>query len=294
MQNRKLVLAEIETLRTIKFLAQAYEEIAVMRIQKAKTSVLYTRNFVANLSKVFFDVKSSYQREITKALEKSKKKDLPNNLSVFKKNGRTALVLISANTKLYGDIIKRIYDQFLEAVNSGQDDAVIIGKFGKGLYDQEKTKREYAYFELPDMKVTLEDLKPLIEYLAPFEKVKVFYGKFANVVTQLPATSSISGEEPLETQTAETDNKTYFAFEPSLESILQFFETSALSALFKQTADESELARLASRVMAMEDALMTIEKKEDILWLEQMRTKKILDNRKQIEVMAGSSLWGGK
>src|SRR3990167_3327468 len=105
-------------------LAEVYEEISIMRIQRIKTSVLKTRNFSDELSKVFFDVKSSYVNKLIEMRKKrvTKNTPLPTNLT---KNNKEALVLLSANTKLYGDIVPRVFNLFLDQARKRKSDLVI-------------------------------------------------------------------------------------------------------------------------------------------------------------------------
>jgi F0F1-type ATP synthase gamma subunit len=62
-----------------------------------------------------------------------------------------------------------------------------------------------------------------------------------------------------------------FIFEPTLEKIFHFFETQIMANLFSQTLLENQLARHASRVNAMEEALGHIE--EESKKLHQMQTR---------------------
>ena len=75
MAQKKLINEELEALNSIRDLAQSYEEIAVIRIQKIKDSVLKTREFLTDLSDVFVDLKSSYERELKELMERIKKGD---------------------------------------------------------------------------------------------------------------------------------------------------------------------------------------------------------------------------
>ena len=56
MAQRKVLLEELEALNSLKDLAESYEEIAAIRMQKIKDSVLRTRNFLTDLSGVFVDL----------------------------------------------------------------------------------------------------------------------------------------------------------------------------------------------------------------------------------------------
>lgn len=290
MVNKNKIADELGLVGTFKMLVQAYEEIAVIKMQRVRNSVLSSREYLSRLSEVFYDVKSNYKKQIEKLLAKNKKGVGAFSFLTQTKNGKSVSLLLSANAGLYGDIVGRVYRLFIESIKKEQTDIVIIGKIGKELFDTEKIGRNYDYFELPDTGVKLEDLKQIVNKILNYEKVDVFYGKFKTVVSQDPTVTNVSGES-FEEAKEEAKEKITFHFEPSLSRIVQFFQNQVFTSLFKQTISESELAKFASRIKAMEDALSNIEKTEGNLISESRRVTKLIRNKKQIEMLAGISMW---
>ncbi len=294
MAQRKIVLEELEALNSIKELAESYEEIAVVRMQKIKDSVLRTRQFLTSLSDVYVDLKSSYGREIKELLEKVKKGD-KHVFPTLQKNGKTLLVYLSSNGKLYGSVTQKTYRLFMEEVRKVQNDTtdiVIIGKAGKEMYDTSEAKKAYEYFEIPDTTVEITHIKKLMVKFLQYEKVYIFYGKFGNVVKQSPIATSITGETLFESEApAQVPREDRFIFEPTLEKIFHFFETQIMANLFSQTLLENQLARHASRVSAMEEALVNIEEEGKKLHQQQVRIKHLMQNKKQLETISGVLLW---
>lgn len=291
MQSKIGLIQEEEVIKTFKLLATAYEEISVVKMQRVRSSVLSTRKFLEMLSEIFFDVKVNYKREITQLLAQNKKGVGTSSLSTLNKNGKTVSVLLSSNTKLYGDIIKRVYTLFIDTATKTDTDIVIIGRVGREYFEQGKHSQKYIYFDMPDNNVTFADIEPIIKILLLYERVNVYYGRFANVITQVPTVTNVSGEEAMNIE-VETEKKIKFMFEPNLIEILNFFEGQVFESLFKQTADEAELARLASRIRAMETALGTIEETEGSLRNFIRKNTRLLKGKKQIEALSGISLWG--
>lgn len=293
MHEKNRILSEISFINSLKILAEVYEEISIMRIQRIKTSVLKTRSFLDDLSQVFFDVKNSYRNLITEVLNKKITKDtpLPTNLT---KNGKEIAVFLSANTKLYGDIVPRVFNLFLDQVRKRKPDMVICGKLGKDMFDQKKTGWQYMYFDIPDTDVGFEDLKSLISYILNYQRIIIFYGKFVNIINQVPVYTNISGEQPFdESQTKFEETKNIkFLFEPSVEKIFDFFQTQILTSLFKQTIHESQLSRYASRINAMEEALSNIATNINNLKNKERKINRLIQNKKQTETIAGISFWG--
>ncbi len=78
-----------------------------------------------------------------------------------------------------------------------------------------------------------------------------------------------------------------FIFEPTLQKIFHFFETQIMANLFSQTLLENQLARHASRVNAMEEALVHIQEETKKLTHKKSVTKHLSDNKKQLETISG-------
>lgn len=289
MLNKQTVQIEINLVQTLQQFAQAYEEVSVVRMQRVRSSVLTNRAFSEKLNEIFTDVKSSYRNEILQLMEKNKKK-LKNKMSITAKTKTSVNVLVSANTKLHGDIIKKSFNLFVQNSKNASDDLVIVGRVGRDLYEQQASKRFYTYFDLPETNIKTEDIKPLISFLIQYEKVNVFYGRFTNVIQQIPTATNVTGETPLE-QALPPEKRVRYFFEPSLERVLLFFENEVFGSLVLQTVHEGELARLASRITAMEDALVNINKTRGLLNAEERRIKRLNQNKKQIESISGIALW---
>lgn len=290
MPQKKLIQEDLEALNSIKDLAESYEEIAVVRMQKIKDSVLKTREFLIAISDIFVDLKASYNREVVdliKRIKTGEKTLLPG----LQKNGKTLLVYLSSNGKLYGSVTTKTFHLFIDDLKNpdyAKADIAIIGNAGKEMFEGSSQKRPYTYFEIPDTKVDVGHIKELMQTFLSYERVYVYYGKFANVVNQNPIASSITGEEVFETEVhEETPREDRFIFEPSLEKIYSFFETQIMANLFSQTLLENQLARHASRVNSMEAALVHIEEETKKLNQLTVRLKHLSQNKKQIETISG-------
>lgn len=294
MAQRKKIQEDLEALNSIKNLAESYEEIAVVRMQKLKDSVLKTRDYLQDLSDVFVDLKSSYEREVKELIARQKKGD-KTILPVLQKINKTLIVYLSSNGKLYGAVTGKTYKLFIQELKKTKReevDIVIIGSAGKEMYDNSGVGRKYEYFEIPDTTVEIDHIRKLMQKFIQYEKVYVYYGKFGNVVKQSPIATSISGEDIFEAEVINpTPREDRFIFEPTLEKIFHFFETQIMTNLFSQTLLENQLARHASRVNAMEEALIHIEEEAKKLNRVKNTVKHQLQNKKQLETMSGVVLW---
>jgi F0F1-type ATP synthase gamma subunit len=301
MRNKQILKNDIDLNQSLSMLMQAFQEISVMKMQKARLSVLNSRQFLEKLTEVFYDVKESYRKQIVALAKKKKKKDLA-EFSALDKNNKTISVLLSANTKLYGDIINKVFSLYKESVMKDNSDLLIIGRLGKELFDESGINKQYLYFEIPDNDVTVDDIKSIVYHLVNYKRINVYYGQFENVVNQKPIVANITGDRQRlgndksffysQTASGGSVSQRWFLFEPTLKKILQFFETQVFSSLFRQTVSETQLARYGSRITAMEEALTHIESQAKNLYTEKNRLKHFTENKKQLEVMSGISLWG--
>lgn len=290
MAQKKIIFEELEALNSLKDLAESYEEIAVVRMQKIRDSVLKTRDFLADISDVFVDLKSSYNREVKDLMERIKKGD-HGLLPTLQKNNKTLLVYLSSNGGLYGAVTQKTYKLFMRELSKTENDKtdiVVIGNAGRTMFEGSGANRPFEYFEIPDTSVDVSHIKLLMKKFLQYEKVNVFYGKFGNVVRQSPIETSISGEDIFETETlTQIPREDRFIFEPTLQKIFHFFETQIMANLFSQTLLENQLARHASRVNAMEEALSHIEQETKKLNQQRSRLKHLLENKKQLETISG-------
>lgn len=292
MSTKSKLTEDFEAANSLRFLAQAYEQISVVKMQQIRRSVLKTRDFLDRLADVFVDVKGSYKDKILELIKKKKNTTGVTSFSTLAKNDKSAAVLISANTRLYGSIVYQIFDAFSKFIKEQKGtDIVIVGKIGKELFEA-VDKRSYDYFELPDNDVSFAQLESLIGKILNYQKVTVFYGQFINVLNQSPKALEITGEQSLDDRITEQERKLHFLFEPSLENILNFFETQFFTSSFKQTVNETQLARYASRIDAMEQAMVSIDKRIKNIKYLKLRAIKDAQNKKQQQTIAGISLWG--
>src|ERR1051326_5658644 len=119
MPQRKMILEDLEALNSLKNLAESYEEIAVIRMQNIKDSVMKTRDCLAELSDVFVDLKASYTREVKDLMSRRAKGD-KTILPILQKTGKMLLVYLSSNGRLYGSVTNKTFKLFTEDLKKSQ------------------------------------------------------------------------------------------------------------------------------------------------------------------------------
>jgi F-type H+-transporting ATPase subunit gamma len=287
MITKRELTNETDFFTTLQTILETYEEIAATRMGRIRSSVLKSRDFLLEINTIFQQVKISYRAQIESLMRQKRIKD-SSKLTFIQRNGKTLYVLISANTGLYGEIIRRTYDTFIATLKKEPSDVAILGRLGMEIFNEEKINVPLAYFAFPDDRIENTAVQKIVEHIVKYEKVLVFYEQFNNVISQSPIVTNISGD-PLPWEKGGPTVK-YF-FEPSLEKIMEFFEKEIFSSIFQQTIFESQLAKFAARMVSLDTASENTKSKLKQVILAKNRLKHQEENKKQTEKFASMSLW---
>jgi ATP synthase F1 gamma subunit len=291
MANKRELKDLFDQLGTLKTLTQTYQQIAANHIRKARTSVISNRDFITELLLLFQEVKLAYHEELSELAKRQKVADTT-RFSLLKHNGKTTVVFIAANTGLYGSIVSKTERMLIEYLNRHEADVTIIGRLGESMFKQRLPEKAYTFFDFPDSKVDTEQMKKITQHLLQYRDVLVFYGQFQSIVSQNPTITSIDGATALEKVVAQPVIK--YLFEPSVEKIVLFFEREIFGLFFEQTLRESQLAKHASRMYALDSAIQNINENLSKTNLKKRILHHRLINSKQQNNLIGISLWGRK
>lgn len=287
------IASEIRSLRSLQTIVETYEEIAAMRMRKVKSFVLKNRDFLSQLNEIFKDVEHAYKSQ--KALfRKSPKKIVNKHRYEFDK---TVSILLSANTGLYGDVIRRTINLFIENVEKDDSDMIIVGRVGKNAVEVRNMGKEYTYYDFSDEGVDEENLRRILLQVVKYRTIVVYHGIFQDILTQVPTKSDITKEaltspSQKSVTTQPGDVRKLFIFEPTLEDILYFFETEIVANIFEQYMYESSLSKFSSRMINLDFAIVNIhtQLKKAQFTRQKIRHRRI--NMKQQDSISGMSLWG--
>jgi ATP synthase F1 gamma subunit len=295
MRSKKQTEAEIVSLSGLGGIVETYKEIAATRITRTRNSVLKSHNFLGEINTVYEEVKSSYRRQLENLAKARKEKDI-RKLSFIKNNGKTALIFLSSNTGLYGDIVLRTFNLFSDEVKNSDAstrDVAVVGRLGLFLVEEAKFPPPYYYFDFPDQSVPEPKLAEIASFLIQYEKVIVFYQEFKTLMRQQAVANDISGNvlEIKTTTNNPSQSSVKYLFEPSLEGVLEFFEKEIFASILEQTIRDSQLAKFASRLVTLDAASQNIRKHLQSAIFEDIRLRHREKNKKQSQTFSSMSLW---
>jgi len=268
---------QIEYLEIFKNLAQSFQEIASQRMMKIREGTLSSREYLDEVYKIFNTVRNAYKKELDNLIKKGR-----GGITFLPHNGRSVDVYLSANTGLYGSILKETLDELLADYQTSNAEVTVVGRFGAKLFSSLEPDAAFTYFDFPEFGSDGALILDIIKHIVQYESVKVFYPKFENIVTQTAGILSItSGVDP-DISTLSDEEKTPYIFEPELEKILMFFEAEIFASIFNQAIQENHLAKSASRVMAMDRSSQNSINQIKEFRLRMLRVKHRDLNKKQL------------
>lgn len=268
----------LEEGESLKIIAQAFSEIANLKIKRIRTAVERNRLFFNEISKIY---------SIVKAFALLKK------VAVIKSKKRLC-ILLTSNYRFYGNINSSLIKYFIGSTRELPDvDRIILGKGGIDFFKTTKLLPNYQEIMLKtDMPTGLE-LTNLARICSEYNQVLVFHSSFKSLLTQKATFADITAlslylkefqVKPLDPKNKE--DFMHFIFEPEISKILSFFDSQVLTLLLEQAFLESELSRTASRFISMDTAETEANK-----FIRQYQTlesyaKRNLDNNKILESFA--------
>ncbi len=249
----KDIAAMNEELQVLDLVTRAFSEVASTNMKKTRSGVLENRDFISDISKIFEDVRAQYAKEFAKQSSSGK-------ITFLAHNGKTVSVLLSSSSGLYGEIVAETFEIFKDEVSKNTSEVTIVGKQGVRLFTSIYPEKAYTFFDMDDTVNTQNELSDLARHIVQYDEIHLFYGKFHSVLVQKPEMLPIRSQIDI---TPLAGNRIQYLFEPDLISILRFFESELFASLLTQTVQESTLAKMASRVLAMDasSARITLERK---------------------------------
>ncbi len=254
IEETKQELQDVEILRG---LSSALLEIASIRIRGLR------ENFETN--KTFYDEVSDLYRMVKLA---AKKRNYTEQGLVD--TGPELHVAITSNKRFYGILNRTVMDAFVEDIEEGDRDYLIIGFTGKHLIDNTEFKKYCDTMVFKDDYPTQREMEVFLERAKPYGKVILYYPKFINIFRQEPITADITYTTELEDiETA--DRVIEQIYEPELPHILKFFESQVRQLLFTRIMLEAELSRTAARLVKMNT---TEDRAEDVIIEKKQKLRK--------------------
>ena len=273
MRRASAIEKDAADITTIEDLTAVFESLASTQVGKVKNKVELSKEFFRLLWARYSSLRVDPSTRITERQlgEKGAKE------KVF--------IVISAEAGLSGDIDQRPINVMERAYDPKTTDIIVLGSHGAN----QLTQRGIPYirfFQVPESDSYI-DVSPVIEAVAPYSKVIVYYEEYVSLGVQdiqsIDLMSSVQEMSEGVSEDAMTAEDTIF--EPSLDEIADQMETTMMTLALSQTILESGLAQAASRFNAMAVAKKRAGELRGDFMLEFHRAKRSESDRRMREVM---------
>ena len=240
MNTIDTINADIRQLHLVKSMATVYGGLAAAKVAQIREGILASRVYLEEMHVLANQVYAAHFTDPNQTKNSNTRKLLP-------QNGKTLRIILGSQTRLYGDLVKQVFDYFCQAYAPGSDDILLSGAVTSQLFADRFPNQQATTITLSDYRFTLEDITPMVDLAQKYEHIYVYYGKYQNAFNQKAAVFVLSDAADAPDQ----DTKPIkFKFEPNLEDLIAYIEKEIIKTLFMQILGESLLAKQASRLKA--------------------------------------------
>ena len=302
MKKLKQIEQELNDVGMLKDLTSTFESIAAQNLANTRNKVLSARAFLEEAQKVYTDARDIFiaDHKLTQ-----KKLEYHEQLSIRQDNGKHLSVVIAPNTKLYGALPDQLLNAVTEEIRKEPRDVLVLGKVAEDHFSRLKPPIPFTAIPVEDEDFTVEQISKIVHHVSGYRKVTAYYNHFRTILTSdvlespLNLVAAENKEEKPQEPAEELKGLAKFIkkddalFEPSLEEVLNFFETTILKTLLRQKVRESLLSRYAARMVAMDVATENAKTAAKGLQRDMRRAKRLRANQRMLDSYSGMSLWKG-
>lgn len=210
---------------------------------------------------------------------------------------RTLHVAYTTNRHFYGALNHNVMQKFIESTSSS-DTCLILGETGKNLWRSHAKKRyEISFLSFTSDMPTTEEAHAFFERTARYGRVFVYYPGFVSVYRQDARVTDITYRPERATGTVkqeDVESDTQYILEPEVREMTLFFNTQVRYILFERVLLETELSRVAARLLKMDAA---DQNARTLIVRELRELRRILatfSSRRMLEALVGFIQWNTK
>jgi ATP synthase F1 gamma subunit len=241
MRQLNEINAELESMKTIVKLTNAFEGIASMRITQVKDQVLSSEMFFAELWRIYSQIRVDELFHFGRGLSVS---------NVIEKE---LVVLITSEGGFSGDIDMKLLQEALKNYDSKKQDILVVGHHGATQLAQMNIKC-VRIFKMPIQDRNINVL-PIISEVQKYASTTVYYQNYVSLSTQkikkIKLSTAVAERGKSIKPADEEITEQNYIFEPSTYEVVDHLERSMMQITLSEVILESKLAQYASRFRAM-------------------------------------------
>jgi F-type H+-transporting ATPase subunit gamma len=280
MKRSLYIERELGQVSTIKDVTAVFEAIASIHISQIKDKVMLSTTFFEELWQIYSQLRLGEQD-----YARSRKPAVTD---------RPALVIITSDGGLIGDIDERIVGAVAAHPDAHRADIYSIGAHGTTLLARRGLKATKA-FAMPSADDNIK-MGPVAAVLNRYASASVYYQRYVSLLKQdiahidlFSAVTALGSAGPagvLE-RPSEVISQRDYIFEPSLKEVVTYMESIMVEIALGQMVLESKLAQYASRFNTMSSAQGKAKEMERDLRLSYNRARRGQADERIKEVLSG-------
>lgn len=263
MTSLKSLKLNIASHQSMKGLIEVYEETSATTMRRIRSAIMASREYYRGLAELSAEVGA--------------------DLSLLRtvQDQKSAIVFISGDTSMSGDIVDKVFGRFIAAIKADKNaDVFIEGQVGQDLIKMVAPEQKY---------VVIESQK-IGDALYRYRNIEVIFGQFESIARQEPMTRSLSATSVELTGrdwAGDIATKLKYLYEPTIDQVSTVFGKQIFTGVLEQTMKEDELAKNGSRLMHLDQALTSIDKLLERDGTKYHSLKKRITSKKQHTQVAG-------
>jgi ATP synthase F1 gamma subunit len=257
------IKADYEKIATLENVAAVFEAIASLHIAQVRDKVVSSTVFFNELWALYSMLRvgeGEYQRHTRPQI-----------------SDRMALIAVTSESGLIGDIDARIIEALLAHVKRAKADIYLIGSHGASLLSLRHVTPKKV-FSMPTTVGRGRAIHQMAQLFSQYEKASVYYQTYVSLARQeiarielFSAVAALGREsKPGEEVISSLD----YIFEPDVLEIISYLESAMLEIALGQVLLESRLAQYASRFNTMNNAKNKAQDMHKDLQMEYHRAKR--------------------
>lgn len=201
-------------------------------------------------------------------------------------------VAYTTNRHFYGSVNHNVMRKFIKSTDQ-KSDCLVIGDTGKQIWMSRAQKRhEITFLSFQEDAPNKNEIGTFMKKVKDYGHVYVFYPGFRSVFQQEVEMADINfrPSKDVETKKGYEDLPNYL-LEPDLSEMIAFFNGQVRYTLFERMLLETQLSRIAARLVKMDTA---DQNANDIINIEQRELRRAwtsFSSRRMLETIVGYIQW---
>jgi ATP synthase F1 gamma subunit len=216
-----------------------------------------------------------------------------NKVDVSTLQGKKSLyIAYTTNRHFYGSLNNDVIRKFIEGTDA-QSNCLVVGDTGKQLWSSRAQKRrEVQYLSFKDDTPNIEEITNLMNKVKEYKHVYVFYPGFTSIFHQDVEMVDITFRPPKQKLSEkEIEELPQYLFEPDLSEMVVFFNNQVRYALFERILLETQISRVAARLVKMDTADQNAKDLVKIELRKLQRVRTSFSSRRMLETIVGYIQW---